>query len=189
MNRRAASSFYWDPVKAGSSAKHILAYVQFQQQYERQLVSCVWLFPTPWTAACQSSAISWSLLRFMSIELVMIFNHLILCGPLLFLPSIFPSIRVFSMSQFFPSGGQSMGASASVSVLPMNIQGWFPLGLAGLILLSMGLSRVFSIATIQKHQNISYSLFPFNKWEWRSHLSCWVTQLGSCSGRRKSLGT
>ena len=95
----------------------------------------------------------------------------------------------FSMSQFFPSGGQSMGASASVSVLPMNIQGWFPLGLAGLILLSMGLSRVFSIATIQKHQNISYSLFPFNKWEWRSHLSCWVTQLGSCSGRRKSLGT
>jgi len=49
-------------------------------------------------------------------------NHLILCHPLLLLPSIFPSIRVFSMSQFFTSDGQSIGASASASVLPMNIQ-------------------------------------------------------------------
>ena len=101
--------------------------------------------------------------------------------------SIFPSI--FSSVSALHIRWPSIRASALASVLPMNIQGWFPLGLAGLILLSMGLSRVFSIATIQKHQNISYSLFPFNKWEWRSHLSCWVTQLGSCSGRRKSLGT
>ena len=64
-----------------------------------QSLSCVWLFGTPWTAACQdplSSAISQSLLRFMSIELVMLSNHLILCHPLLLLPSIFSSIRVFS---------------------------------------------------------------------------------------------
>ena len=62
-------------------------------------LSCVWLFATPWTTACQpplSSAISWSFLTFMSIELVMPSNHLILCHSLLPLPSIFPSIRVFS---------------------------------------------------------------------------------------------
>ena len=65
--------------------------------------------------------ISWSLLKFMSIESVMPSNHLILCCPLLLLPSIFPSIRVFffPMSQFFTSGGQSIGVSASASVLPI----------------------------------------------------------------------
>ena len=64
-----------------------------------QLLSCVWLFVTPWTAACQGSlsfTISWGLLKFMSIELIMPSNHLILCCPLLLLPSIFPSIRVLS---------------------------------------------------------------------------------------------
>ena len=74
---------------------------------------------------------SWSLLKLMSIELVMPFNHLILCLPLLFLPSIFPSIRVFSSESALRISGQSTGASsASASVLPMmNIQDWFPLGL------------------------------------------------------------
>ena len=64
-----------------------------------QLISCVWLFVTPWTAASQtpvSSTISWSLLKFMSIELVMFSNHLIVYCPILLLPSLFPSIRVFS---------------------------------------------------------------------------------------------
>ena len=64
-----------------------------------QLLSCVQLLATPWTAACQASlsfTISWNLLKLMSIELVMPSNHLILCHPLLLLPSIFPSIRVFS---------------------------------------------------------------------------------------------
>ena len=90
----------------------------------------------------------------MSIELVMLTNHLILCHPLLFLPSIFTSIRVFSnVSQFFATGGQITGASVSASVLPINIQDWFPLGLIGLISLhSKGLSRVFSNTTVQKHQ-------------------------------------
>ena len=67
--------------------------------------------------------------------------------------SIFPSIRVFSKSQLFTWGGQSIGVSASASVLPMNIQNWFPLGRTGWIsLLSKGLSRVFSNTTVQKHQ-------------------------------------
>ena len=100
------------------------------------LISHVCLFATPWTAACQASlsiTISQNLLKLMSIGLVMPSNHLILCHPILLLPSIFPSIRVFLMSWYFPSGGQSIGASASVSFFPMNIQGWFPLGLTGLI--------------------------------------------------------
>ena len=95
-----------------------------------------------------------SLLRVMSIVAMMPSNHLILCRPLLLLPSIFPSIRVFSYeSALFTSGGQSIGASASASVLPRNIQDWFPLRLTSLIsLLSKGLSRVFSSTTVQKHQ-------------------------------------
>jgi len=73
-----------------------------------------------------------------------------------------PASRSFPMSQFFTSGGQSIGVSASASVLPMNIQGWFPLGLAGwMSLQSKGLSRVFSNTTVQKHQFFSAQLsFP-----------------------------
>ena len=89
------------------------------------LLSHVQLFATPWTAARQISlsfTISKSLLIILSTESVMPSNHLILLCPLL-LPSIIPSIRVFFlMSQFFASGDQSIGASASASVLPMNIQ-------------------------------------------------------------------
>ena len=78
-------------------------------------------------------------------------SHLL--SPLLLLPSIFPSIGSFPMSQLFTSGGQSIAASASAPDLPMNIQGWFTLGLTGLIsLLSKGLSRVFSSTSIWKHQ-------------------------------------
>ena len=89
----------------------------------------------------------------MSIESVMPSSHLILCRPLLLPPSIFPSIRVFPMSQFFTSGGQMIGISASASVLSMNIQDRFPSGWTGLISLqSKGLSNVFSNTTVQKHQ-------------------------------------
>ena len=90
-----------------------------------QSFSHVRLFATPETAAHQASLSitnSWSLLKFMCIELVVPSNHLILCFPLLLLPSLFPSIRSFPMSQFFTSGGQSIGVSASASVLPVNIQ-------------------------------------------------------------------
>ena len=106
------------------------------------------LFATPWIAAHHaylSITNSQSLLKLMSIESVMPSSHLILCRPLLLPPSIFPSIRVFPMSQLFTSGGQSNGVSASASVLPMNIQDCFPLGWTGWISLqSKELSRVFS---------------------------------------------
>ena len=116
-----------------------------------QWLSRVWLFATSGIAAGQASVsftISQSLLKFMSIKS----SHLILCRPLLLLPSIFPSIRVFPTSWLFASGGQSIEASVWALVLPMNILGWFPLGLTGLTSsLSTGLSRVFSSITIQKH--------------------------------------
>jgi len=80
----------------------------------------------------------------------------ILCRPLLLLPSIFPSIRVFLMSQLFSLRGQSIGASASASVLPMNIQDWFPLELTGLSSFkSKGLSRIFCSTTRKKQQFFS----------------------------------
>ena len=83
-------------------------------------------------------------------------NHLVLCCPLLFLPSLFLSIRVFSNESPFASGSQSIGASASTSVPPMNIQDWSPLGWTRWISLqSKGLSRVFSNTTVQKHQFFS----------------------------------
>ena len=71
----------------------------------------------------------------------------------------FPESGSFQMSQFFTSGGQSVGVSASASVLSMNIQDWFPLGLTGWISLqSKGLTRVFSNTTVQKHQHFSVQL-------------------------------
>ena len=87
-----------------------------------QSLSRVRLFVTPWIAAHQASLSNTnpqSLLKLMSIELVMLFNYLILCHPLL-TPSIFPSIRVFSMSQFLTSGGQSIDWSFSFSISPSN---------------------------------------------------------------------
>ena len=114
----------------------------------------VWLFATPWSAARQASlsyTISRSLLKLMSIELVLPSSHLILCHPLPLLSSIFPSIRVFSNESAFPIRCQSIGALASI--FPMSIQDWFPLGLTGWIfMLSKGLSKVLSSITVQKHQ-------------------------------------
>ena len=121
-----------------------------------QLLSHVWLFVTLWTVARQaplSSNISWSLLRFMSIESVMLSNHLILCTPFSFCLQSFRESGSFPVSQFFLTGGQSIGASTSTSVLSMNIQDWFPLGLTGLIFLQFKRhSRVLSSTIIQKHQ-------------------------------------
>ena len=89
-----------------------------------QSLSCVRLFATSWTAARQASLSftnAWSLLKLMSIQSVMPSNHLILCRPFSCLQS-FPASGSFPMSQFFSSGGQSIGASALASVIPMNIQ-------------------------------------------------------------------
>ena len=120
-----------------------------------QSLSRVWLFAAPRTAAHQASLsfmVSWSLFKLMSIELVMPSNHLILCLPLLLLPSVFSSIRGFShelpLHIRWPKCW--IFSSNSISVLPMNIQDWFPLGLTGLIsLLFKGLSRVFSSTTVE----------------------------------------
>ena len=110
-----------------------------------QSLSCVWLFVTPWTAAFQASLSntnSQSLLKLMSIQPY----HPLLSPPHAFHLS---QLESFPRSQFFASGGQSTGASASASVFPINIQDWFPLGLTGLISLqSKGLSRIFSNTTV-----------------------------------------
>ena len=96
-----------------------------------QPLSRGWLFATPWTAACQaflSFTIFWSLLKLLSIELMMLSDHLILCYPLLLLPSIFPSIRVFSNEAALHIRWPKYWSFSLASVLPMNIQDWFPLG-------------------------------------------------------------
>ena len=80
-----------------------------------------------------SSTISRSLLKLTSIESMVLYNHLFLCRPPLLLPSVFPESGSLPTNRLFASGGQSIGTSASASVIPMNIQGWFPLGLTGFI--------------------------------------------------------
>ena len=138
-----------------------------------QLVSRVQFLATPWTharflcpsptpEACSNSCPSsqWC--------------HPIISSsviPFFSCPQSFPASGSFLMSQFFPSGSQSIGASASV--LPMNIQNWFPLGLTGLISLqSKGLSRVFSNTAIQKHQFFSAQLSLWSN----SHIHMWLLE-------------
>ena len=120
-----------------------LSFKQFSLFIVVQSLNHVWLFVTAWTAphwASLSFMISRSLLKLMSIESAMPSNHLILCHPVL-LPSIFPSIRVFS------------NELALYIRWPKYIQGWFPLGLTGLIsLLSKGLTKVSSSNVLRKHQ-------------------------------------
>ena len=85
----------------------------------------------------------------------------------------FPAAESFPLSQFFESGGQSIGVSTSASVLSMNIQDWFPLGLTVLISLhSKGLSRVFSNTTVQKHQFFSAQLSLWSN----SHIHAWLQE-------------
>ena len=139
-----------------------------------QLLSRVQLFATHWTVPCQASLSitnSRSLLKLMSIDLVMSSNHLISVVPFSSCLQSFAASGSFQMSQFFASGGQSIGVSTSTSVLPMNIQDWFPLRWTGWIsLLSKGLSRVFSNTTVQKHQIVgaqpSWSDFHVHMHTW-----------------------
>ena len=116
---------------------------------------------SPWASACQAPlfpTISQRLLKFMSVELVMLSNHLILCCPFLLLPSIFPYIRVFSSESALQSDGQSIGISVSISPssdyseLIYFRMDWFD------PLQPKGFSRVFSNITIQKHQFFSAQL-------------------------------
>ena len=126
-----------------------------------QLLSLVWFFATPWTAAHQASlsfTISWSLLRFTFIELVMPASHLILCCPLLPWLQSFPASGSFTRNQFFAWGDQSIGVSASASVLPTNIQDWFPLRLTGWISLqSKGLNSL-----LQHHSSKASIMVAFS---------------------------
>ena len=113
---------------------------------------------------------SWSPPKPMSIESAMPSNHLILCRPLLLLPSILPASGSFPMGQLFAWSGQSIGVSASTSVLPMNTQDWSPLEWTGWISLqSKGLPRVFSNATVQKHQFFGTQLSSQSN----SHVHTW----------------
>ena len=125
------------------------------------------------------------LLRLMYIVLLMPPNHLILCC-FLFLPSIFPSIRSLPLSQFFASGGQSIGVSVSASVLPMNVQDWFPFGCTGWISLqSKGLSRVFSNTTVQKNQFFGTQLSLWSN----SHIHTWLLEKTSASQFSRSVAS
>ena len=126
VTERDASFHYkfWVNVWKMYSSERVLQFSSFQS------LSCVWLFATPWTSAPQASpsfTVSQSLLRLMSIELMMPSSHLIHCLISFFsCPQSSPASGSFLISRLFESGGQSIGASASV--LPVNIQDWFPLG-------------------------------------------------------------
>ena len=142
-----------------------------------QSLSHVRLFVTPWTAAQQPSLSITkyqSLIKLMSIELVMPSNHLISSSviPFSHLQS-FPASETFPMSPFFTSGGQNIGVSASTSILPMNTQDWFPLGFTGLIFLqSKELPRVFSNTIVQKHQFFGAQLSLWSN----SYIHTWLLE-------------
>ena len=120
-----------------------------------------------------------SLLKLMSIKSVMPSNLIILRHPLLLLPLIFPSTRVFPNELALASGGQSIGASASASVLQTNIQGWFLLGLTGLISLLSKESQVSSSTTVWNHQSSTtirkHQFFSTQLSLWsNSHIQTWL---------------
>ena len=132
--------------------------VQFSQS-----LSPVQLFATPWTAARQASLSitnSWSLLKPCPLSQWCHPTISSSVAPFSCCLQSFPASGSFQMSQLFTSGSQSIGVSASTSVLPMNIQDWFPLGWTGWISLkSKGFSRVISNTTVQKHQFFGAQLF------------------------------
>ena len=141
-----------------------------------QSLSRVWLFATPWITACQASLSitnSRSLLKLTSIKSVMPSSHLILCRPLLLLPSIFPRIRVYSSEPARPIRWPNIGVSALASFLPMNTQDLSLLEWTGWISLqSKGLSRVFSNTTVQNHQFFGTQLSSQSN----SHIHTWLLE-------------
>ena len=138
-----------------------------------QLLICVRLFATPWTAAHQASLSvtnSQSLLELMCIELVMPSNHLILCCPLLLLTSILPSIRVFSNESVLHIRWSKYWSFSFISVLPKKSQGLSLSEWTGWISLqSKGFSRVFSNTTVQKHWFVSAQLSS----QYNSYIHTW----------------
>ena len=149
-----------------------------------ELLSHVRLFVTPWTAACQAFP-SFTVLCSNSCPLSQ-WGHPIILSSVTFFsscPQSFPaSSESFPVSQFFASSGQSIGVSASV--LPMNIQDWFPLGWAGWISLqSRELSRVLSNTTVQKHQ--FFGAQP-SLWS-NSHIHTWLLEKPAGEGNGNPL--
>ena len=142
-----------------------------------QSLSCVQLFATPWTTACQASlstAISWNLFKLMSIESVMPSNDLILCHPLLLLPSILLSIRVFSNESVlrirwpkYWSFSFSNSLSNEYSGLISFRMDWFDL-----LALQWGLSKVCSNTTVQKHQFFGAQLSLYSN----SNIHTWLLE-------------
>ena len=136
-----------------------------------QSLSSIQLFATPWTAARQASLVYHQLSHSRPLSR---WCHPTISSSVIPLSSCLqssPASRSFPMSQFFTSGGQSIGASESV--LPMNIQDWFPLGLTDWISLqSKGLSRLFSNTTVQKHQFFDAQLSLQSK----SHIHTWLLE-------------
>jgi len=140
-----------------------------------QSLSCVWLFATPWTAARQVSLSitnSWTLLKIMSIESMMPSNHLILCHPLL--PSILPSIRVFSSESVvqirwpkYWNFSFSISPSNEYSGLSSFRMDWFDF-----LVIQRTLSRVFSNTMVQKHQFFSAQLSLWSN----SHIHTWLLE-------------
>ena len=145
-------------LKNGRNTLQVLRFIFIFAVVVVQSLSCVRLFATPWTAACQAFlflTIFQSLPKFMSIESAILFNHLILCYPLILCPSIFPNVRVFS-NELAPHIRWPKYWSFN---FPINIQSQFPLGLTCLIsFLSKGLLGVFSSITVSKHQ--FFSTYP-----------------------------
>ena len=119
-----------------------------------QLLNCVWLFAVPWTAAYQVLPLSPGVCsNSCSLSQWCYLTVLMLCHPLLLLPLIFPSIRVFSSKLTLHIRCAKYWSFCFSTVIPMNIQGWFPFGWTGWIsLLPKELSRVISSTTVQKHQ-------------------------------------
>ena len=148
----------------------VMTYIQFSSVAQ----SCP-VFVAPWIAAREASLSitnSWSSLKHMAIELVIPCNHLISCSRLLHMRS-FPASGAFPVNKFSTSSGQSIGPSASASVLPVNIQDWFPLGwTAWISLQTKGLSRVFSNTTVQKHQFFRIQLYLWSN----SHMHTWLLE-------------
>ena len=165
-----------------------------------QLLSRVWLFVTPWTVACQASlsfTISQSLLKLMSIDPVTPFNHLILCCPLLSCPQSFPASRSFPMSWLFTSGGQCIGASASVLAVNEHCR-WIKSRDSGLYQdkpISCSLPWQFS-----NFLHVKDSITDSLGWKWPSKIPCpnfwWRRQWhptpvllpGKSHGRRSLVG-
>ena len=141
-----------------------------------QSLGHVWLFSTPWTAARQASFPSASPGACSNSCPLSQWCHPTISSSVIPFSSCLQSSQhqgSFQMNQFFASGGQSIGVSASTSVLPMNIQDWFPIRLTGLIYLqSKGLSRVFSNTTVQKHQFFGAQLSS----ESNSHIHTWLLE-------------